>query len=78
MYNLYPDILVRLSCTPAQFLMGALLFIRTPYMRDKVVLKTKPAWARFKMHGFDHNPLCDFQKLGIDLQTQSYLSGYLS
>ena len=37
-------------------------------MRDKVVLKTKPAWARFKMHGFHHNPLCDFQKLGIDLQ----------
>ena len=47
-------------------------------MRDKVVLRTKPAWARFKMHGFHHNPQCDSQKLGIDLQTQSYLSGYLS
>ena len=46
-------------------------------MRDKVVLKNKLAWARFKIVGFPDNPLCDSQKLGVDLQTQSYLSSYL-
>ena len=46
-------------------------------MRDEVVPKTKPAWVRFKMHGFHHNPQCDSQKLGKDLHSQSYLSGYL-
>ena len=46
-------------------------------MQDKVVLKNIPARARFKMVGFPGNPLCDSQKLGVDLQTQLYLSSYL-
>ena len=43
---LYPGIQFRLPCTPpGQFFMGAKLFIGTPWMQNKGVLKKKFVWA---------------------------------
>ena len=53
----YPGIQFRLPCThPGQFFMGAKLFIGTPSMRNKDVLK-KIGMGYMKMRCFHGNPL---------------------
>ena len=41
--------------------MGAKFFIRTPWMRNEVILKNILVWGYVKMYSFHGNPLYDSQ-----------------
>ena len=73
--TLYPGIQFRLPCTPGQFFMGVKLFIGTPRMRNKVVLKNG--------YGLFENAWCLWQpianlSMGVCQQNYSHLSCYFS
>ena len=51
--------------SPGQFFMGVKLFIGTPLIRNKVILKIGMGYV--KMHGFHGNPLYDSREWGLGL-----------